>query len=45
MLRLLIELFEVKAAHIFEKIVAGIDFAHIEILQLEGFKFSKLLVT
>lgn len=44
MLGLFVELFEVEAAHVFEEIVAGIDFGHIEILQLEGFEFSELLV-
>ena len=45
MLWLSVELFEVETAHIFEEIVAGIDFGHIEIPQLKGFEFSQLLVT
>jgi len=32
MLGLLIKLFEVETTHVFEKIVAGIDFGHIQIL-------------
>jgi len=41
---LLVELFEVETAQIFEKVVADIHLLHIEFLEFEGLEFSQLLM-